>query len=175
MNDNYDTDYFKTVNLTRLVIAIYICGYRNDNNAGDEDGNLPTNHWAAFLQLTDSTSVSLDMAPGYGSDGQRGKIQVASKDYVHTQNAIKSVMFPTTGAYTVSDIINLITQNGREKYTFTEAWEGCRYWIYTFISDLEAAGIIPAGSGQTTWGVVSYYWRNPSGYELRTVAQGTFR
>ncbi len=58
---------------------------------------------------------------------------------------------------------------------FYEYREGCRYWIYTIISDFAAAGLIGSGSGQVTWDAVSYYWRHPSGSELREVGRGVFR
>ncbi|KAF1809594.1 hypothetical protein P152DRAFT_461279 [Eremomyces bilateralis CBS 781.70] len=175
MSNNYDTDNFNTAELALQVVAIHICGYRNPSNTGDEDGNPPTNHWAAFMQLPTGGSVRLDMAPGYGSDGRRGKIELSSKKYTYTQNAIKTLSFGAIAYVTVQMVTEMINRNGRDKYNFTEEWEGCRFWIYTFISDLEAAGIIPAGSAQATWAAVSYYWRSPSGQELRDVKQGEFR
>lgn len=53
--------------------------------------------------------------------------------------------------------------------------EGCRFWVYTVISDLEVAGTIDAGSAEATSEALSYYWRYPDGSELREVKQGTFR
>jgi hypothetical protein len=175
MNNDWDTDKFIAAHLTASVNSIHICGYVNTKNEGDEDGTPPTNHWAAFLELPKDASVRLDMMPGYGSDGLRGKIEISSKKYVSTQNAIKTVTFSTIGTPTVQTITDLITRNGREKYTFTEEEEGCRYWIYTIISDLAASGIVPSDSGQAAWGAVSQYWRHPSGSEPRNVQRGTFR
>lgn len=174
MNSNYDTDNFNPIHLNSKVVTIHICGYKNELNEGDEDGNPPTNHWAVFLQLAAGGSVRLDMTPGYGSDGLRGKIEVASKNYKSTQNSIKTLSFQVQVHTTVDTIAQLITSKGRDKYKFTEEEEGCRYWVSTFISDLEAAGIIDAGSGQSALGAVSYYWRNPSGFEPRIVKRGTF-
>ena len=175
MNNDWDTDRFNAVHLTTSVISIHICGYVNTKNVGDEDGTPPTNHWAAFLELPKNISVGLDMIPGYGSDGLRGKIEISSKPCVSTDHAIKTVTFSTIGTPTVQTITDLITRNGREKYTFTEEEEGCRYWIYTIISDLAASGIVPSDSGQAAWEAVSQYWRCPSGSEPRNVQRGTFR
>lgn len=172
---NYDLDNFYSEQLSSQVAAIHICGFRNVDNKGDEDGNSPTNHWAAFLELLDEHSVRLDMAPGYGSDGQRGKIELASKTYAYTQNAIKTVSYAMKKYVTVQNIKDVIDAKGRDKYTFTEELEGCRYWIYTLILDLEAEGIIEAGSAVVAWNAVSSYWRHPSGSEQREVKQGTFR
>lgn len=65
--------------------------------------------------------------------------------------------------------------NKRQKYIFTEEMEGCRFWIYTVISDLESGGIIDPGSATSAWEAVSYYWRFPEGCEVRAVKQGRFR
>lgn len=120
----------------------------NAENAGDEAGNPPTNHWTAFLQRAGGGSVSLDMTPGYCSDRLRGKIEISSKNSSSTQEAIKTVSFSTIDTPTFKTITDIITRNGRERYTFTEDWVGCRFWIFTIISDLERAGIVPSGSGQ---------------------------
>lgn len=175
MNNDWDKDGLNSPDLSKIVTYIHICGYKNIENAGDDEGNPPTNHWASFLQLQNGGSVRLDMIPGYGSDGQRGKLVVSSKPYDSTDNSIKTVTFSTLNAPTAKTITDLITQNGRERYNFTEVWEGCRFWIYTLISDLETAGIVSAGSRQETWEAVSNYWRYPSGSEPRTVARGAFR
>ena len=129
MNNNWDTDDFDLAHLTLPVIAVHICAYINRENEGDEDGNPPTNHWAAFLQFSDSSSVRLDMTAGYGSDGRRGKIEISSKDCVSTNNAIKTLSFPVNVHATVQTITDVINNKERERYTFTEEEERCRYWI----------------------------------------------
>lgn len=67
--------------------------------------------------------------------------------------------------------------NGRDRYEFKKvspAGEGCRFWVYTIISDLEKAGVVPGGSGLVAWDAVSMYWRYPEGCEPRAVTKGTF-
>ncbi|KAI3061994.1 hypothetical protein CBS147339_9964 [Penicillium roqueforti] len=174
MNDNFDADYLNPKDLQAQVSHIHISGYINPNNEGDEDGNPPTNHWAAFLQFGDTGSVRIDMAPGYGDDGLRGKIDISSKSYTSTNNAIKTLTFTVEAYATVQTITELSILNGHDRYMFTEEWEGCRFWIYTFIEDLESAGLISEGSGQTAWETVSLYWQNPSGSEPRQILQGEF-
>jgi hypothetical protein len=161
--------------LSWLVSHVHICAYVNEKNEGDEDGNPPTNHWAIFLQVGKGASVRLDMAPGYGSDGLRGKIEVSSKKYVTTWNSIKTLTFETDGKTKVETVARLISENGLERYTFTEKMEGCRYWISIFVSKLEAAGILPSGSAEKVTEAVSSYWRSPTGSESRKVEKGTFR
>lgn len=40
--NNYDLDNFDNTHLSSRVAAIHICGYRNEGDEGDEDGNPPT-------------------------------------------------------------------------------------------------------------------------------------
>jgi hypothetical protein len=174
-SNDWDTDNFKSENLSALVSQVHICAYINEKNEGDEDGNPPTNHWATFLELETGGSVRLDMAPGYGSDGLRGKVEVSSKGYVSTRNSIKTLTFETNGQTNVKTVAGAISENGLEKYTFTQDMEGCRYWISILISKLEAAGILPSGSAKKAAEAVSRYWRNPTGSEPREVKKGTFR
>ncbi|KAF3764148.1 hypothetical protein M406DRAFT_330499 [Cryphonectria parasitica EP155] len=117
------------------------------------------------------------MAPGYGSDGLRGKVKISSKRYSYTQNHVKKITMPASLGLTVQKIVNLVMHNGRQKYQFTPEWEGCRYWNYVVISDLEAAGYISKGNAKSVLAALSLYWRYPagSGQEPRKVKEGTFR
>lgn len=112
MDRDWDINAFEPSDYTERPISIHLCAYRNASNVGDEEGNPPTNHWAAFLELEDGRSVRIDPSPGYGSDGQRGKIILSSRDYPYTQNAIKSLSFPIIGSTTVQTFINLINIMG---------------------------------------------------------------
>ncbi|KAF4495256.1 hypothetical protein FAGAP_8613 [Fusarium agapanthi] len=174
MDRNWDPDNLEDADLARTVKQIHICAYINENNEGDGE-EPPTNHWATFLEISSSHSVRLDMAPGYGSDGLRGKIEISSKRYRLTNKAIHQLSFPIHGKPKVRDIIALINNHGLQKYQFTPEWEGCRYWIYSMISALEQQGIVESGSASQTWEAVSYYYVNPTGYQSREVRAGTFR
>ncbi len=149
--------------------------YKNLNNQGDESGRPPTNHWVIFLQLRDSVanSVKVDMIPGDGADGLAGTVILDSKEYVVTNASIMTLTFKPTEPVTLQAIMDLIVKNKRDKYRFTDE-EGCRYWMYTLISDLEAGEILAQGSATTAWASISLYWRDPSGSEPRMVERGTF-
>ncbi|KAI1962177.1 hypothetical protein LOY94_006744 [Ophidiomyces ophidiicola] len=174
--ENWGTSKFKTTDLGKGVTNVHICGYKNEKNEGDLDGRPPTNHWAAFLEVHGGGSVRLDMVPGDGADGLTGMLIIESKVYSVTNNASKSLFFTALGHATVKTITDLISSLNRDKYRFTEHEEGCRYWIYTFISDLEGAGIIGAGSNVQAWNSLSRYWCHPagSGSEARVVEKGAF-
>ncbi len=81
-------------------------------------------------------SVKLDMIPGDG---------------------VKTLTFKPTESVTVQAIMDLMVENKRDKYRFTEYEEGYRYWMYTLISDLEAEGILAQGSATTAWASISLY------------------
>jgi hypothetical protein len=70
-------------------------------------------------------SVTLDMAAEYGDDGLRGKLAVTSEKFVPTVDVMKMVSCPTIGTPTVATITDLISRDGRDRYIFTEDFEGC--------------------------------------------------
>lgn len=142
----------------------------------DDAGNSPTNHWTVFLAYGNGkNSVQLDMSPGYGDDGLRGKLIVKSSPLDVTENAIKILPLHPNDRRTVREILQLIASKQREKYVFTEEEEGCRFWVYTLTLDLEAAGFVPPGSAQSVWNAVSFYYHDPSGRpEPRPIKQGRF-
>ena len=175
--ESWGTSQFDITDRQRYVANIRLCAYENVNNEGDANGRPPTNHWAVFLELYQSGSkyVNVDMIPGDGADGLTGTIILESKSYSVTNTAIKTVTFQPIKWTTVEAITDLIVRNRRDKYKFTEHEEGCRYWVYTFILDLENEGIVAPGSATTVWASVSCYWRYPSGCEERAVELGTFQ
>ncbi|KAJ5719072.1 hypothetical protein N7493_007527 [Penicillium malachiteum] len=97
----------------------------------------------------------LDMSPGYGPDGQRGKIHLSSNPDAAIEQFVLSRIQSTPRAV-IAEL------------------EGRKFWIFTLISDLEAAGLVASGSGNAVWGEVSQYWRNPTGSEAREVSRGVF-
>ena len=76
MDLSLHTDDFDMSKLTHDVTAISICGLTNEDNEGDEDSSLSTNHWIAFLEYSDDSSIHLNMMLGCSTDGLRGKIQL---------------------------------------------------------------------------------------------------
>ncbi|GAB1318413.1 hypothetical protein MFIFM68171_08623 [Madurella fahalii] len=85
---NWESDNLDVNDLGKRVVALHLVAYINENNEGDEEGLPPTNHWCCFLEVPEHKSVRLDMVPGYGSDGLRGKIEISSKVYAQTHNIL---------------------------------------------------------------------------------------
>ena len=174
LSHHFGTSRFDELDLEATVEKVHLCGYANENNAGDVDGRPPTNHWTIFLQLDVNRSVKLDMIPGDGDDGLLGLIVLESKKYHMTNKKIKSLTFIPQFTLLVKDVIALITEKGRERYTFTEEEEGCRFWICTIVQDLEDAGKIPKESAIESVRTLSRYWAFPSGSSPRVMEAGTF-
>jgi hypothetical protein len=174
LSDHFGTSKFKESDLEQVVERIHLCGYMNEDNVGDDDGRPPTNHWAIFLQVDPKKSVKLDMIPGDGDDGLLGYIVLESKGYNMTNKGIRSLTFIPTCEFPVSDVLNLIMKNGRDKYIFTEEEEGCRFWICTLVRDLEEAGKLLKDSAATALSTLGSYWVFPSGSVPRKMEAGTF-
>ncbi|KFY18841.1 hypothetical protein V493_08313 [Pseudogymnoascus sp. VKM F-4281 (FW-2241)] len=174
-DNNWDTDKLEQEALLRQVQKIHLVAYENRSNKGDEEGLAATNHWCLFLELSSIESIRLDMAPGYGSDGLRGKIEISTKSYVCTNKSIRTLTFHPALSVTPRNIVELITQKGRQKYQFTPEWEGCRYWNLILFQDLEADKYIQEGSAQMVALDLASYWAFPAGQENRNMGQGVFR
>ncbi|KAL2126666.1 hypothetical protein VTI74DRAFT_436 [Chaetomium olivicolor] len=172
---NWDNDKLVVGDLAKTVAAVHLVAFINESNKGDEEGLPPTNHWCCFLETYDKTSVRLDMMPGYGSDGLRGKIQIVSKEYAYTRNNVHVLSFDAVSGVTVQKIVDLIMSRGRQKYQFTPEWEGCRYWNLILIQDMVTAGYIPSGSSNQAEEAMLWYWVYPQGKEKRVLRKGTFR
>ncbi|KAL2868051.1 uncharacterized protein BJX67DRAFT_350958 [Aspergillus lucknowensis] len=48
---------------------------------------------------------------------------------------MKTLTFPLRAQAMVHTIIDFINSKGHDRYMFTEEQEGCRFWLFTFISD----------------------------------------
>lgn len=146
MDNNWDADKLEPADLAKVVTTIHLVAYTNENNEGNEDGNPPTNHWVVCLQNSPTSSIMLDMAPGYGSDGLRGKFEVASCSQRHTEETLRVFSYTPTNALTVGQLLAYISEKGRQKFTFHPSWEGCRYWISVLMADWEELQLVEAGT-----------------------------
>ena len=173
-SDHFGTSKLQESDLDLVVEQMHLCACANENNAGDDGGRSPTNHWTISLQLNVTRCVQVDMIPGDGDDGLLGLILLESKKCIMTDRGIKTLTLTPICLFTVKDVINLIMEKGRDRYTFTEEEEGCRFWICTLVKDLEAAGNLPKDSDVNAARVLSCYWVFPSGSTSREMEAGIF-
>ncbi|KAM0333377.1 hypothetical protein ACHAQA_002038 [Verticillium albo-atrum] len=175
-NNNWDPDGLELEHVGTAVQQIHLCALRNNLNEGDEAGEPPTNHWTLCLQLSPGSSVMLDMAPGYGSDGLRGKIEISSLgEHPYTDETLRLFSFDPARNIKVADVVRLIDDRGRDAFNFSPEWEGCRHWLSIIVADLEDVGYVPKGSSATATTALLQYWRNPEGSEPRVMRDGMFR
>ncbi|KAG6015663.1 hypothetical protein E4U43_004972 [Claviceps pusilla] len=114
MDSNWKKDHLKDEDLKKTVTQMHLCAYINPNNEGDEE-YPPTNHWVVFLETSSTHSVRIDMGPGYGSDGLRGRITISSKSYTYTDKAIHKLSFPPNDKTKVQDIVRVINKKWASK------------------------------------------------------------
>ncbi|CAK7266252.1 hypothetical protein SEPCBS57363_001997 [Sporothrix epigloea] len=174
MDNNFDSDKLESEDLAKPVLNVHLIAYINPGNEGD--GEIPpTNHWAVFLELSKDRSVRVDMMPGYGLDGRRGKVDLSTKEYAFTKNSIQRLTFEPRGHPNVEVFIKSIGSLGLQRYNFTKDCEGCRFWCYQFIKCLEGISILEPGSAAQTHETIGYYYCTPTGKEPREVGEGEFR
>lgn len=175
LDNNWDLDGFEPREMSSTVEDVHLCALRNDLNEGDELGNPPTNHWVVCLQTSSTSSIMLDMAPGYGSDGLRGKIEVSALSQPYTDETLRSFSFKPTKTLTVEQFLAHISEKGRQKFTFHPSWEGCRFWISVLMADWEELQLLAAGSASSAMKALTKYWVNPGGSTPREMNEGIFR
>ncbi len=180
LDENWDVSKFKTADLSINVTKIHLVAYPSDGNRVKNDSSS-NNHWIIFLEKRkgptgNAKSVRVDMTPGRKNDKLQGTIDLSSKPFNCTNNKVKKRTFRTRGRVTVEMITSLLSRNGRQRYRFTKEVEGCRYWNYVCLSDLEKAGYISKGSAKEALDdALSYYWASPNGKIIRAWKEGTFR
>lgn len=176
MDQNWVQKQFKEHDLQMTVNRIHVCVCRDGANADLEDQAFPPlNHWVIFLEIAYDHSVRMNMTPGGGPEGLQGELEISTKKYMFTDQTIHRLVFPTRGQPKVEDIVKLINANGLQKYDFCSEWEGCRFWVYTFISHLERVGVIESGSAARTNQSIPYYYLNSLERIHRRARKGTFR
>ncbi|KAI0146209.1 hypothetical protein GGR57DRAFT_506502 [Xylariaceae sp. FL1272] len=172
---NWDVDHLRPVSLRDNIQQIHLCALRNDFNEGDGTGQPPTDHWVLSLETSSASSVMIDMVPGYGKNGLRGKIEVASLDEPYTNETLQVFSFPISHAATVHSFMEFIQSKGRQLFTFSPEWEGCRHWLSVVMTDLDDAGWVSKGSAAVAREALLQYWINPKGSEPRIMRGGVFR
>lgn len=81
--------------------------------------------WRCCLEMPQKMSVMLDMAPGYGSDGLRGKIEMTSLNEPYTDETLHAFTYKPVRPMLVKDI----NFKDRDAFNFSPEWEGCRFWM----------------------------------------------
>lgn len=158
--DFWGTSAFHWAHLTQQVSQLHFVAHVNKYNTGAL-GQPPTNHWSIFLVTGPHSSVRIDSVSNAG--GQPGRIVIEDKLYEVTKHNTKLISIPAPPALTVANILYAIIANKRDRYIYTPAIEGCRYWLYTLANDLAASGVIDPAYVQHLEIALNCYWPYPVG------------
>ncbi|KKZ65225.1 hypothetical protein EMCG_08934 [[Emmonsia] crescens] len=159
-----EDDLSKPIDATRLV------AYGNAST----DLN-PTNMWAIFLQVEETSSFRLEMVHNEVTDSAIGIMTLDHKSYYGSYNSIHNLDLSVKNGFTLRSFLDSILVNRRDKFRFTATGEGCRHWVQTVISDWEGAGLMEKGSTQKAQDTLSFYHPMDSSSESRPIiVQGTF-
>lgn len=111
-----------------------------------DDGVL---HWTFLIGLGGPKHVVIDMPPA-GVDGRMGVLILRSLDTTEHLNDITDTFESSPGPQlhggTIQRILDLLLENGRNRYCYTDNGSGCRHWCEEVLSDLEKAEIVGTGS-----------------------------
>ncbi|KAK6361896.1 hypothetical protein TWF730_005605 [Orbilia blumenaviensis] len=148
------------------------------------------NHWVIYLhtergqvvrinmRMKNSTEWPYELIPGVDY-GVPGFLEITAYErFAVTPTMVKSWDAPMLGRPRVKDFINNLVSNKRQLYTMSKCGAGCRYWIYTVMSDFAEAMFIGEQSVPfmherlMRWyeGTIDNVTQGP----LRTMPQGRF-
>ncbi|KAK6507098.1 hypothetical protein TWF481_005547 [Arthrobotrys musiformis] len=120
--------------------------------------NRPVNHWCLYLHTEEGYVVKVNMRektseewshiPYRDADyGRPGILDISAYEtHSVTPSMIKAWDLHTVGRPRVKDLISVLRENHREFYTMSKCGSGCRFWVYTAISDFEGAGYVNVGT-----------------------------
>ncbi|KAI0861792.1 hypothetical protein F4860DRAFT_513585 [Xylaria cubensis] len=174
MDQNWDRTGLKLADLSKQIISIHLIAYPSPSS---EDGYEPfelTNHWCFFLEFKHEKSVRLEIVPGCGSNGLRGKVKLTSKTHACTTNDLCKLSFQVHGRLSLEEIIEIVQSKGRQRYQFAPGWEGCRFWNFTLMQDFEAHNIVSAGAANQALNSMAWFYHSVRGANRRDMKIGTF-
>jgi hypothetical protein len=102
-------------------------------------------HWRISLVITRNKAIQLDMNP---VNFLTGCLIVKSISYLRSIKTITEFLVPLTLPISGQTLLDQIIGKGRDRYTFHESGGGCRYWCKIILSDVEAEGLVAAGSSE---------------------------
>ncbi|KAI1753962.1 hypothetical protein F4782DRAFT_528892 [Xylaria castorea] len=174
MDENWHQGGLDLRDLSREIITIYLVAYPSASREDDDEPFELSNHWCLFLEFENHQSVRLEVVPGYGSDGLRGKVRLTSKSHACTTNDICQMSFEVNCRVTLDDVVAIVQREGRQKYEFAPGWEGCRFWNSIFMQDLENYRIVPAGAANQAFGAMGWFYHSVRGGERKDIKLGLF-
>ncbi|THU85462.1 hypothetical protein K435DRAFT_843259 [Dendrothele bispora CBS 962.96] len=109
-------------------------------------------HARLFLAFSETSAISVDPSPNYGSMISSGEMPaVVILDVGNTDTTVDPLRTPdfkqgTEHAVTAANILSTILTDDMQRYFFTSEGAGCRHWCAMAIKKLEDANLLPRGS-----------------------------
>lgn len=113
-----------------------------------EDDERSGNHASIFLLTSDGAAVRLNMTKA-GPTDTMGTLETPYCSFQSSNSSLVDLDVPLVQGLTVGHIIDLIFQNGRDRFKLHRSGVGCRYWVMTIMYDLERAGYIHSSATVT--------------------------
>eukprot|EP00918_Siedleckia_nematoides_P057664 GHVU01125705.1.p1 GENE.GHVU01125705.1~~GHVU01125705.1.p1 ORF type:complete len:148 (+),score=17.65 GHVU01125705.1:64-444(+) len=79
-----------------------------------------------------------------------GQLAITDHNYISSNTAIHAFDYTVANGITVGHFIGLITQNQRQNYNMSGGGSGCRWWIWTVVSDFAQQNYLRDGTGTTS-------------------------
>ncbi|KAI9748179.1 MAG: hypothetical protein M4579_007291 [Chaenotheca gracillima] len=130
-------DYHRTVETIRITIHTTGLFFESDTRSG--------NHASIFLLTVGGGSIRLDVYKRTSVDTM-GTYRQQVCNYQESRTAVTSFDVQPSRGLKVHHVIDLITNKGRDRYRLAPSGLGCRFWVFTVINDLNAAGQISTSS-----------------------------
>ncbi|GBE81776.1 hypothetical protein SCP_0401490 [Sparassis crispa] len=130
-------------------------------------------HWAVSLELTETSSVIMDMIPA-GIDGRTGVLVVSSSQERILEHSVEPFTISTANTATVNDLLSVIIDKKRHQYKYDDSGSGCRYWCTVVVDDWEQQGLVTPGAHNELENHISQLsGKNPARVPM-PVRKGTF-
>ncbi|KAF3391940.1 hypothetical protein DPV78_010611 [Talaromyces pinophilus] len=117
------------------------------------------NHWSIYLlHAGGRSSTRINMRANFGDP--KGILEWTRHGYIQTTSAIAFWDFPVAAGITVLYFARLIYSLGRERYDMSGGGSGCRWWVYTIMSDLSQRNYIHQTAPSQIWPnlLFIYHW-----------------
>ncbi|GLA74294.1 hypothetical protein AtubIFM55763_005530 [Aspergillus tubingensis] len=109
-----------------------------------------SNHWCFYFNVTDTTSVKIDMTPSYNipgvtnPNGSKGFLIISYLEHAVpiSTAAQKVVRIEARSGCRARDFIGLILSEKRHQYVFNFAGDGCRFWTTQQIDLFQRSGFL---------------------------------
>ncbi|KAK6517981.1 hypothetical protein TWF506_005149 [Arthrobotrys conoides] len=134
------------------------------------------NHWYIYFEV-EERFVRLNMSAAWvpGQPGRKkGKLIVDSVDYNALTSGVRRESFYIRGQPTVGDLLDLVQQNRREYYVYTDTGQGCRHWCRTVLDDFLEAGVIKRKEYSKGVAALQNLWNASGNGTPREIQRGVF-